>query len=1312
MSLPIRLLIGALTLSLAAAAAGLGWEADRFGTSIEATKDRLEREVRARIAERAGDVQTLAAAVAQEGPLIGRATTDRDQLPALFDRLTGLAAPVDQHGVAVTLYVPARSGRTFSVLAWTNGPGERSLSSERLNGPAALFVAPGNAGMRLMALRPVEVGGRRVGVAVAETVIAPATGADASALARRITEAGPAPRYLATTFGPVALNPQFSRTRDDLTPVNGFIVADPDGAALVEVHFDPVQLAQARAMFRRRALALSLLPLLGVTALLVPVTMARRRMGQPARVWIGWTLAASALVVVTALAADALLQWVGASDRAHLVMAPAALLALVVIVAGGWWWRAARRRRPAASVVRFIAEQLAGGVALAAAVEAIARLLAAEITPRALDKWEFVLLPFDVDGLVFLGHLLMAELALAWAGALVLATCAGRWRTHTPTRLMALSLWLVPSVILLLVPTTRAHAIGSACLTVIVAGCAFALAAPRLRRYYHHTTESMRLLLALLALLAPLVAIYSIESVTADRTVRSVIEHDYAPATARHPQELQRELERTKDDIDALTMLPALVSVVPAPDSPVAFPDSQPAFLVWSQTHLLRSRVISDVELYGSDRALISRFALNLPQYLYQSSAQTWQGTGCQWGDVFGESTPFGAEARNMLHVERGICDAEGRLLGGIVVHVASNDYQALPFVSSANPYYEVLGAPPGSDTGPRLPDLQVGVYGWSLQPLFTSGGVAWPVSQAIFDRLYNPGEPFWTVLQGDGRTYHVHFSQNRVGVYALGYPTATAFEHASRLAEITALAGVFFVVLQIGAALAAPLTQRLAAPLRLLFHEIRTSFYRKLFLLFVGAAVVPVVAFALLFGGYMNARFQADVQSEAKSVVTVARRVFEELSAAELRPGEPRAPSDDVMVWIRQVIGQDVNLFEGSELQATSQRDLFDSGLLPTRTPATVYQGIALNRLPTLVAEDQLGNSQYLVAAAPVPARGRDAVLTVPLAPRQRELERESDEFNRGVLIGSILVVIFAAALGASMAARVADPVARLTRATRHIAAGRLDVRIVADTNDELRRLVDDFNTMTATLLAQRAELARTNQLAAWNEMARQVAHEIKNPLTPIQLAAEHLQHVNDDRGRPLGPVAEHCLVTILGQVRLLRQIASEFSNFAGRPTAHLEAVDLAGLVSSVVDPYRVGANERVRFDVRLPEAMPPVRADPTLLARAFTNLIENAIQAMPLGGAVLIAAYVGDDQLELTIRDTGVGMDPTTLARAFEPYFSTKTAGSGLGLANARHNIEIAGGTVSIASVAGAGTTVTITLPREDVRRDASADGSSPSR
>jgi signal transduction histidine kinase len=640
------------------------------------------------------------------------------------------------------------------------------------------------------------------------------------------------------------------------------------------------------------------------------------------------------------------------------------------------------------------------------------------------------------------------------------------------------------------------------------------------------------------------------------------------------------------------------------------------------------------------------------------------------------------------------VCDAAGNLLGAVVVH-AVPDYQALPFVSSASFYADVLAASEPTPGESPLADLQVAVYGWSLRPVFAPG-VAWPITETLFKRLAASREGFRTTIPAAGRVYQVHFSNDRGGIYALGYPVSTPFEHATRLAEAAALTAIVFVVLLLGAAVYAPFAGRRDAPLRVLFNEIRTSFYRKLFLFFVFAAVGPVILLALAFGAYMTGQFRLDVVSEATNTVAVARRVFEEFAAAEQRPNQPLAtPTDDVMVWIGQAIHHHVNLFEGPQLTATSQRDLFDSGLLPTRTPAAAYRAIVLDRLPTFVAEDRLASFQYLVAAAPVPIRGRDAMLSVPLANRQREIEREIDDLNRGVLVGAVVVILFGAGLGASVAGRISDPVARLTRATRQIAAGRLDVRIVADTADELRRLVDDFNSMAATLGAQRAELARTNQLKAWNEMARQVAHEIKNPLTPIQLSAEHLQRVHDDANRPLGAVFDQCIRTILTQVRLLRQIAAEFSNFAGEPAPRPTAVALGALVEEVLGPYRIGLGPRHRLDVSVPTGLPPVRVDRTLIARALTNLVENALHAMPDGGTLRVAAAPAPDAVTLTVADTGVGMDDEALRRAFEPYFSTKTAGSGLGLANAKRNVELCGGSIAIASATGRGTTLTITLP-----------------
>src|SRR5262249_35588502 len=212
-------------------------------------------------------------------------------------------------------------------------------------------------------------------------------------------------------------------------------------------------------------------------------------------------------------------------------------------------------------------------------------------------------------------------------------------------------------------------------------------------------------------------------------------------------------------------------------------------------------------------------------------------------------------------------------------------------------------------------------------------------------------------------------------------------------------------------------------------------------------------------------------------------------------------------------------------------------------------------------------------------------------------------------------------AALGYWMAERIADPVNRLTRATRRIARGDLDARIAATSSDELRRLVEDFNSMANDLGRQRRELERTQRLEAWAEMARQVAHDIKNPLTPIQLSAEHARRVNVDRGRPLSPVLDECVNAILSQVTLLRQISAEFSSFAPSPPPRPPPPDVAALIDEVVEPYRTGLSGRISIEVAHQSGLPKANIDRTLFARGLTNIIENAIHAMPGGGRLIVA-------------------------------------------------------------------------------------------
>ncbi|MEN3339166.1 MAG: two-component system, NtrC family, nitrogen regulation sensor histidine kinase NtrY, partial [Acidobacteriota bacterium] len=771
---------------------------------------------------------------------------------------------------------------------------------------------------------------------------------------------------------------------------------------------------------------------------------------------------------------------------------------------------------------------------------------------------------------------------------------------------------------------------------------------------------------------------------------------------AQHQQQtLQDHLSEARREIDAIGVLPALVAGDQAGSRP-SEPRTDSAFFVWRQTALARARLTSAIELYDRSGALVSRFALNYPEYSVARQAPQ-AASGCGW-DVFGEATPFGSDERRVLHADRQICvsavpGGPPEPVGTIVVHVLLFDYRTLPFITSQNPYFEVFRPAEGSGAGEGATgsDVEVAIYGWSLSPIYTSGRVAWPINDALFARIYDSARrPFWAPVTSGGQRYNVYFSNDRVFIYAIGYASLTLFDHLVHLAELTTLSGLLYVVVLVVTAMFTRIARARPRLGRALLREIRASFYRKLFLAFVLASIIPVLTLAVVIRSYFANLLAADVALEATRTVAVAQRVIEQSNALLQRTDGMPPASDDVLMWISQVIDQDVNIFDGAELMATSERDLFASGLLGTRTPGDVYRAIALQRLPSFVGEDRIGTFPYTIAAGPVRAGARKVILTVPLANRQRDIDREIDDLDRGVHLLALIFILVGAGMGLYMAERIADPVRRLTRATRRIARGDFDAQIAVKSADELRRLVDAFNSMAAELKAQRTQLERTHRLEAWAEMARQVAHEIKNPLTPIQLSAEHLRRVHADRGEPMGEVLESCVTTILGQVRLLRQISAEFSSFASAPTARPAPVDVTELVADVVDPYRAGLAGRIEIVNRVTPPLPPVFVDRTLIGRSLANIVENALHAMPGSGALTIDASADAQFVSIDVRDTGAGMDEDALARVFEPYFSTKTTGTGLGLPIARRNVELNGGSIEVESAKGRGTLVRIRLPR----------------
>ena len=314
------------------------------------------------------------------------------------------------------------------------------------------------------------------------------------------------------------------------------------------------------------------------------------------------------------------------------------------------------------------------------------------------------------------------------------------------------------------------------------------------------------------------------------------------------------------------------------------------------------------------------------------------------------ENSPIGSSERHVLRASRGICE-KGRQLGTVAVRVML-DYRVLPFISVRTPYLESLRIPSRQTAeGIAGRDLEFVWYGWSRAPLYVSGTSAWPLPDRVFERAAESRERFWDVVAYEGRQFRVHYLNDRSGIYALGYPLLTPFDHVVNLAELVTLGFVLYLVLLVGSTVFNALTSRTPASGRALLREVRSSFYRKLFLAFVVVAILPVVSLAFATRAYFAAQFTAAVEEGAVRTATVAQRLVEDYATLQQRQtGALRQLDDSVMVIVGRAIDQAVNLFDDAELQATSERDLYASRLLPTRTPADVYRRIVLDRMPTYV--------------------------------------------------------------------------------------------------------------------------------------------------------------------------------------------------------------------------------------------------------------------------------------------------------------------------------------------------------------------------
>jgi nitrogen fixation/metabolism regulation signal transduction histidine kinase len=291
---------------------------------------------------------------------------------------------------------------------------------------------------------------------------------------------------------------------------------------------------------------------------------------------------------------------------------------------------------------------------------------------------------------------------------------------------------------------------------------------------------------------------------------------------------------------------------------------------------------------------------------------------------------------------------------------------------------------------------------------------------------------------------------------------------------------------------------------------------------------------------------------------------------------------------------------------------------------------------------------------------------------------------------------ILLGIALSYWVSLRITRPVGELVLGARRVAQGNWDARVNASSRDEIGELAGAFNTMTQQLIDQRERLVQAERVAAWRELARRLAHELKNPLFPLQITIENLQRAKEQAPEQFEEVFRESTGALLTQLSNLKAIIGRFSDFAKMPHPQIAAVDLNALIRETVQLFdaQFSAPERpaIKADLNLDAGLSPIEADPEQIRRVLQNLLLNAVDAMPQGGTVTLRTRRENGATQLEISDTGQGLTKEECSRLFTPYYTTKQHGTGLGLAIVQSVISDHGAKISVESEPGLGTTFRI--------------------
>lgn len=398
-------------------------------------------------------------------------------------------------------------------------------------------------------------------------------------------------------------------------------------------------------------------------------------------------------------------------------------------------------------------------------------------------------------------------------------------------------------------------------------------------------------------------------------------------------------------------------------------------------------------------------------------------------------------------------------------------------------------------------------------------------------------------------------------------------------------------------------------------------------------------------------------------------------------------------------VFFSDINIYDPEGiLYASSRPKIFEEGLVSKMINPEAYFYLHSRKSSEYIHQETLGNLQY--ASAYVPLRNVEnkviGYLNLPYFARQDELRKEIFSFVVSIVNIYVLLIVLVIITAIFLSNTVTAPLKLVRERLSQMRLGKKNEPILWKGNDEIADLISEYNRMVEELADSAEKLAKSERETAWREMAKQVAHEIKNPLTPMKLSTQMLKRAWDDKAEGFDERIDRFTINLIEQIDALSHIATEFSNFAKMPKMKFERVNIKALLNSAVEFHQGENDVKIYFECELDEPC-FINTDKEQMLRVFNNLIRNAIQAIPTGkdGEIHILMNKNEEFYHVEIKDNGAGIPEELKDKIFSPNFTTKNAGMGLGLALSKNIIENSAGKVWFESTPNIGTSFFIEIP-----------------